>query len=103
MNNETGEDNEWEQEEEPGFELRLYVAGSSSISTKAINNLRAILEEHLKGRYNLEIVDIYQQPLLLETENLTAVPALVKKEPLPKRLLIGDMSDKTRVLRGLGI
>jgi len=92
-----------EEEEENFFKLRLYVAGSLAISARAIANLQATLEKYLKGRYKLEIVDVYQQPTLVAKENITAVPMLVKSEPLPRRLMIGDMSDSDRLLRGLGI
>lgn len=84
-------------------ELRLYIAGSSLISMRAINNLQELLEFYLKGQYELEIVDIHQQPELAQQDNISAVPVLVKKAPVPKRLLVGDMSDKAKVLRGLGI
>ncbi len=83
--------------------LRLFVTGTSTLAVRAINNLQVICEQHLKGRYELEIIDVYQQPLLVESENVTAVPMLIKKSPLPKRRLVGDMSDTTRVLRGLGL
>jgi circadian clock protein KaiB len=93
-----------EQDEERFFyRLRLFVAGSSPISVRAINNLKVILEEHLKDRYELEIIDVYQQPLLVQSEQITAVPVLIKKEPGPRRLLVGDMSDIDRVLRGLSL
>lgn len=85
------------------YELRLFVAGSSPASVRAITNLRAVLEKYLAGNYNLTIIDIHQQPDLAQEENITAVPMLIKKEPLPKRLLVGDMSNTARVLRGLGV
>lgn len=85
------------------YELRLFVAGSSPASLRAINNIRQILEEHLPGRYELEIIDIHQQAELAQQENITAVPTLVKKMPAPKRLLVGDMSNTLKVLRGLGL
>ena len=83
--------------------LRLYVAGTAPVSVRAINNLKAILEQYLPGRYNLEIIDVHQQPELAERDNIAAVPVLLKLEPTPYRLLIGDMSDEVRVLKGLGI
>jgi len=85
------------------FELRLFVAGSSPASLRAISNLREILERELPGRYELDIIDIHQQPELAQEENITAVPVMVKKIPLPRRLLVGDMSDTSKVLRGLGL
>lgn len=85
------------------YELRLFVAGSSPASLRAINNLHDVLEQQLPGRYELDIVDIHQQPELAQQENITAVPVLLKKMPAPRRLLIGDMSDTQKVLRGLGL
>lgn len=85
------------------FSLRLFVAGASSISIRAINNLQIILDEHLKDRYELEIIDIHQQPLLVKEEDIFAVPLLIKKLPIPIKRLVGDMSDKSKVLRGLGL
>ncbi len=70
---------------------------------RAITNLQEILESYLKGQYELEIVDIHQQPELAQQDNISALPVLVKTSPVPKRLLVGDMSDKGKVLRGLGI
>jgi circadian clock protein KaiB len=85
------------------YELRLFVAGSSPASLRAINNLMELLEQQLQGRYQLDIIDIYQQPGLAQQENITAVPMLLKKAPTPKRVLVGDMSDTQKVLRGLGL
>jgi circadian clock protein KaiB len=85
------------------FGLRLFVAGASAISVRAITNLRSILEEKLNGRYELEIIDIHQQPLLVKEENIFAVPLLIKKHPEPVRRLVGDMSDTAKVLKGLGL
>ncbi len=93
---------EWNDEDE-FYTLRLFVTGTSPISVRAISNVKKICEEHLKGKYDLEIVDIYQQPLLVKNEDITAVPMLIKKHPLPKKRLIGDMSDKNKVLKGLGL
>ena len=94
---------DWEMSEDASFSLRLFVAGTSPASVRAINNLKEILDEYLRGRYELEIIDAHQQPELARDENITAIPMLIKKAPLPKRLLVGDMSDKERVLRGLGL
>ncbi|MFB3888870.1 MAG: circadian clock KaiB family protein [Candidatus Bathyarchaeia archaeon] len=85
------------------YTLRLYVTGMTPKSTQAIRNLRKICEEYLQGRYELEVIDIYQQPELAREGQLIAAPTLVKKLPLPVRKLIGDMSDKERVLYGLNI
>ncbi|MEO6522163.1 MAG: circadian clock KaiB family protein [Mucilaginibacter sp.] len=85
------------------YVLRLFVTGASPVSVRAINNLQKILEEHLKDRYELDIIDVHQQPQLVQSENVTAVPMLIKKIPGPKRRLVGDMSDTEKVLRGLGL
>ena len=87
----------------PDFILRLFVTGASPNSTRAISNLKNICEEYLQGRYELEIIDVYQQPLIAQREQIIALPLLVKKAPGTERKLIGDMSNKERVLRGLGI
>ena len=92
-----------EKQQESIYTLRLFVAGTSAASVRAINNIKDILEQNLKGRYDLEIIDVYQQPALAQQENITAVPLLIKNSPLPKRLLVGDMSDRPKVLRGLGL
>ena len=85
------------------YVLRLYVVGMTPKSTRAINNIKAICEEHLRGRYDLEVVDVYQQPMLAQGEQILAVPALVKKLPLPLRTLVGDLSNTKRVLLGLDL
>ncbi|MFW0718222.1 circadian clock KaiB family protein [Pedobacter sp. N23S346] len=92
-----------EQEQGEYFILRLFIAGSSPVSVRAIKNLREICEEFLKDRYELEIIDAHQQPLLVRDENVTAIPMLLKKKPDPCRRIIGDFSDREKVLRGLGI
>lgn len=83
--------------------LRLYVAGASSRSFRAIANIKVICEEYLFENYHLEIIDLYQQPSLAATEQIVASPTLVKKLPLPPCRLVGDLSDKDRLLRALGI
>jgi circadian clock protein KaiB len=83
--------------------LRLYVAGTSSRSSRAIENVRKICEEHLAGRYDLEVIDLYQQPVLSKGEQIVAVPTLIKKLPAPLRKFIGDMSDTDRILVGLDL
>lgn len=85
------------------YMLRLFVTGASSNSLRAISNLKQICEAHIQGRYSLEIIDVYQQKNIAETEQIIALPLLIKTFPLPKRRLIGDMSDTEKVLRGLGI
>ena len=94
---------DWDKIDDSVYLLRLFVAGASPVSVRAINNLQAILNEHLKDRFELEIIDVHQQPELVQSDDVTAVPMLIKQTPLPKRRLIGDMSDTERVLRGLGL
>jgi circadian clock protein KaiB len=89
--------------EKEHFVLRLYVTGMTPRSTRAISAVRAICEERLKGRYDLEIIDVYQQPALIRDEQIFATPTLVKKGPEPERRMIGDMSNRARVLQGLGL
>lgn len=86
-----------------GYVLRLFITGASPNSARAIANIKDICEAHLSGRYSLEIIDVYQQPLLAKAEQIVALPMLVKKAPLPERKLIGDMSDTGKVLKGLGL
>ncbi|MCW3109204.1 MAG: kaiB 2 [Segetibacter sp.] len=94
---------EYKSNEALEYVLRLFVTGASSNSVRAISNLKQICETHIKGRYSLEIIDIYQQKQLAETEQIIALPLLIKTLPLPERRLIGDMSDSDKVLRGLGL
>lgn len=83
--------------------LKLYVTGTTPRSVRAIANIKEICEEHLKGRYELEVVDLYQQPGLAKSEQIIAAPTLVKKLPLPLRRIIGDMSGTEKVLVGLDL
>jgi circadian clock protein KaiB len=83
--------------------LRLYITGLTSRSARTLENLQRFCEKHLAGRYELQVIDVYQQPDLARTEQIVAVPTLIKKLPLPLRRLIGDMSDEERVLIGLDI
>jgi circadian clock protein KaiB len=85
------------------YVLRLYVTGVTPNSVRAIDNLKDLCEEYLHGRYDLEIVDIYKQASLAKDEQIVAAPTLVKKLPLPLRKLIGDLSEKDRVLLGLDL
>jgi len=85
------------------YVLRLYVTGMTPRSAEAIKNLRAICGEFLEGRFDLEVIDIYQQPVLTQGEQIVAAPTLIKKLPLPMRRLVGDMSDRERVLLGLDL
>jgi circadian clock protein KaiB len=87
----------------PRYELRLYVAGMTPRSARAIANLKEICEQHLKGHYHLHVIDIYQQPVLAEGDQIVAVPTLIKKLPLPLRRIIGDLSNLERTLIGLDL
>jgi circadian clock protein KaiB len=83
--------------------LRLYITGMTPRSARAIENLQNFCKKHLAENYELQVIDVYQQPELARTEQIVAVPTLIKKLPLPLRRLIGDMSDEERVLVGLDI
>ena len=83
------------------YALRLFVAGTTANSLRAIENLRRICDAHLAGRVDLEVVDIYQQPELAETHQVVAAPTLLRLRPLPLRRVVGDLSDEPRVLKGL--
>jgi circadian clock protein KaiB len=101
--NEQQQVNEFEADVDEGYVLRLLVTGATPNSSRAIANLKDICETYLKGKYELEIVDVYQQPALAETEQIVALPLLIKKSPYPQKRLIGDMSDIEKVLRGLNL
>lgn len=83
--------------------FRLFITGASPNSARAVANIRQICESYLKDNYVLEIVDVYQQKEIAEKEQLIALPLLIKKQPLPVRRLIGDLSDTRKVLNELGI
>ena len=85
------------------YVLRLYIAGTTSRSIRAVANIKEICESSLKNRYDLEVIDIYQQPVLVKGEQIIAAPTLVKQLPLPLRKFIGDMSDTERILVGLDL
>jgi circadian clock protein KaiB len=85
------------------FVLRLFVSGLSARSRRAIDNIKRLCEAHLAGRYELQIIDIYQQPEMAKDQQLIAAPTLIKKLPLPLRKLVGDMQDPARVLIMLGV
>ena len=89
--------------QEEKYVLRLYVTGMTPLSARAIANVKKTCEEHLQGRYELEVVDLYQQPQLAQGEQIIAVPTLIKKLPLPLRRIIGDMSKTERLLVGLDL
>jgi len=85
------------------YVLRLYVAGISPRSERAIRSVKEVCEQHLQGRYDLEIIDIYQQPESVKGEDLVALPTLIKKLPAPLKRLIGDMSSKEKLIVGLDL
>ena len=85
------------------YVLRLYVTGLTQRSTQAVETVREICETHLRGRYELEVIDIYQQPALARDEQIIAAPTLIKTLPQPLRRIIGDLSSTERVLVGLGL
>ncbi len=93
--NETAEPKEWE--------LRLYVAGQTAKSMAALENLKKICEEHLAGKYSIEVIDLLEQPQLARGDQIFALPTLVRKLPLPVRKIIGDLSNTERVLVGLDL
>lgn len=87
----------------PEYVLHLYITGATANSARAVRNIKAICEEFLRGRYELLIVDIYQQPELVQQEDLIGVPTLIKRRPGLVRRLVGDLSDRARILKALGI
>ena len=89
--------------EVPEYELRLYVAGNTARSITALNNLQRYCEEHLKGRYKIEVIDLLVKPQLAQGDQILAIPTLVRKVPEPIRKIIGDLSNEEKVLVGLDI
>jgi circadian clock protein KaiB len=85
------------------YTLRLFVTGNTPRSTRAIQSIRRLCEEHLRGRYDLEIIDIHQQPTRASGEQIIAAPTLIKMLPEPLRKFIGDLSNPERVLMGLDV
>jgi circadian clock protein KaiB len=85
------------------YDLRLYVAGQSPRSVRALENLRRVCDEHLAGRYRVEVIDLLKNPALARGDEIVAVPTLVRKLPEPIRKIIGDLSDTDRVLVGLQV
>jgi len=85
------------------YELRLYVAGNTPKSVVALQNLKKYCEEHLEGKYTIEVIDLLVQPQLAEGDQIFAIPTLVKKVPEPVRKIIGDLSNEEKVLVGLDI
>jgi circadian clock protein KaiB len=92
-----------QERETQKYVLRLYVTGMTPKSLLAIDNIKKICKEHLQGRYELEVIDIYQNPELARTEQLIAAPTLIKKLPLPLRKFIGNMSQTKKILAGLDL
>jgi circadian clock protein KaiB len=88
---------------EARYELTLFVSGASASSSRAIGNARAICEAHLKGRYNLRIVDVNQNPELARGSRVLATPTLLRGRPSPERMLVGDLSDRERVVLALDV
>ncbi len=85
------------------FDLRLYVAGQTTRSLVALANLKRICEEHLQGRYRIEVIDLLKHPQLARGDQILALPTLVRKLPEPIRKLVGDLSDTERALVGLDL
>lgn len=88
---------------EQTWELRLYIAGQTPKSVSALRNLNKYCEEHLQGKYKIEVIDLLLQPQLAEGDQIFAVPTLVRKVPVPIRKIIGDLSNEEKVLVGLNI
>ena len=85
------------------YRFSLFVSGATCRSARAITNIKAICDKHLPGKYKIEVIDIYQQPERLSSDQVVAVPTLVKQSPLPARKFVGDLSDTRRVVNGLDI
>ncbi len=100
---ETNPDTTAEGMDQNYWELRLYVAGQTPKSVTALANLRKYCEQHLLGRYKLEVIDLLENPQLAEGDQILAIPTLVRKVPVPIRKIIGDLSNAERVLVGLDI
>lgn len=87
----------------PEYQLRLYVAGQTPKSMQALQNLKHLCEEHLEGKYTIEVIDLLINPQLAEGDQILAIPTLVRKVPVPIRKIIGDLSNEQKVLVGLDI
>ncbi len=88
---------------EADYLLHLYITGATPNSMRAVRNIKEICEQHLAGRYELLIIDIYQQPDLAQREQIVAAPTLIRVRPLPRRQLVGDLSNREAVLISLGV
>jgi circadian clock protein KaiB len=86
-----------------GFVLRLFIAGMSSRSVAAIHSIKTICEQHLEGKYQLEIVDLYRQPARAKKDQIVAAPTLIKQGPLPLKRIVGSMADQDRLMHGLNV
>jgi circadian clock protein KaiB len=100
VNLDVGSDSATASEEEHWY-LRLYVAGQSPKSSDALANLKSLCEEHLAGRYDIEVIDLVEHPALARTDDILAIPTLVRRLPAPLRKIIGDLSNTESVLVGL--
>lgn len=100
LNNKNGNE---KSKDDKKYILKLYVTGMTPKSLNAIQEIKAICAEYLEGRYELEVIDIYQQPVLAKGEQIIAAPTLIKQLPLPLRRFIGDMTNKDRILIGLDL
>ncbi len=89
--------------EEEKYILRLYITGMTPKSKRAVQNIKEICEEHLKGRFDLEVIDIYREPGLAQGDQIVAIPTLIKKLPQPIRRFIGEMSESEKILVGLDL
>ena len=87
----------------PRFELKLFLTGATARSRRALENIRRFCDSELPGNYDLEVIDIYQQPAMAGRNQIFAAPTLIKTRPLPLRRLIGDMSDEQKVRVSLGL
>lgn len=94
---------EEEDEEGPIWDLRLYVAGQTPRCVSAFSNLKRLCEEHLEGKYRIEVIDLLANPQLAEGDQILAIPTLVRRLPRPLRKVIGDLSNTERVLVGLDL
>jgi circadian clock protein KaiB len=101
MNDTTRQREEFAADEPAAWELRLYVAGQTPKSIAAFSNLKRVCEEHLAGKYRLEVIDLIKNPQLAQGDQIVAIPTLVRKLPEPVRKIIGDLSNTERVLVGL--
>ena len=104
MNTSSSLFNDWEtMDEEVRYNMKLYISGASPNSVRAIANLKNICEKYLSVGYDLEIIDVYQQPSKATSEQVIGLPMLIKYFPLPIKRLFGDLSDTGKVLKGLGL